>query len=109
MIVGELREKYLDVFGEETRSYHKEFLRKRIAWRIQARAEGDLSERARRRAEELADDADFRIRTPRDPFKSGSAEERARTATSHIPPRAIRGYPFPARYSPGSSRAATSW
>ena len=23
MTVGELREKYLDVFGEETRSYHK--------------------------------------------------------------------------------------
>jgi hypothetical protein len=34
MTVGELREKYLDVFGEEIRSYHKEFLRKRIAWRI---------------------------------------------------------------------------
>ncbi|MDY7028546.1 MAG: DUF2924 domain-containing protein [Spirochaetota bacterium] len=84
MTVGELREKYLDVFGEETRSYHKEFLRKRIAWRIQARAEGDLSERARRRAGELADDADLRIRTPRDPLKSGSAEVRARTATSHM-------------------------
>jgi hypothetical protein len=33
MTVGELREKHLEVFGEETRSYHKEFLRKRIAWR----------------------------------------------------------------------------
>ena len=44
MTVGELREKYLDVFGEETRSYHKEFLRKRIAWRIQTLAEGDLAE-----------------------------------------------------------------
>lgn len=38
MTVGELQEKYLDVFGEETRSYHKEFLRKRIAWRIQVLA-----------------------------------------------------------------------
>lgn len=52
MTVGELREKYLEVFGEETRSHHKDFLRKRIAWRLQALAEGDLSERARRRAEE---------------------------------------------------------
>jgi len=50
MTVGELKEKYLDVFGEETRSYHKEFLRKRIAWRLQSLSEGDLSERARRRA-----------------------------------------------------------
>lgn len=79
MTVGELRDKYLEVFGEETRSYHKEFLRKRIAWRIQALAEGDLSERARRRAEELANDADLRTRSPRDPVASGSAEVKART------------------------------
>lgn len=46
MTVGEIREKHLEVFGEETRSYHKEFLRKRIACRLQALAEGDLSERA---------------------------------------------------------------
>ena len=38
MTVDELREKYLEVFGEETRSYHKAFLRKRIAWRLQALA-----------------------------------------------------------------------
>jgi len=80
MTVGELRDKYLEVFGEETRSYHKEFLRKRIAWRIQALAEGDLSERARRRAEELANDADLRTRSPRDPVASGSAEVKARTS-----------------------------
>ena len=54
MTVGELRETYLELFGEETRSFHRDFLRKRIAWRIQARAEGTLSERARRRAEELS-------------------------------------------------------
>ena len=82
MTVGELREKYLDVFGEETRSYHKEFLRKRIAWRVQALAEGDLSERARRRAEELANDADLRIRAPREPAEKGSADVKKRTVTS---------------------------
>ena len=54
MTVGELRERYIDVFGEETRSHHKDFLRKRIAWRLQALAEGSLSERDRRRAEEIA-------------------------------------------------------
>src|SRR5262249_21163894 len=35
-----------------------------IAWRLQALAEGDLSERARRRAEELARDADLRLTAP---------------------------------------------
>ena len=34
-------------------------LNKRIVWRLQALAEGDLSERARRRAAELARDADL--------------------------------------------------
>jgi hypothetical protein len=50
LTVGELREKYLEVFGEETRSHHKDFLRKRIARRLQAIAEGGLSKRARRRS-----------------------------------------------------------
>ena len=47
LTVGQLREKYLEVFGEETRARHKEFLRKRIAWRLQALAEGDFSYKQR--------------------------------------------------------------
>ena len=85
MTVGELRETYLELFGEETRSFHRDFLRKRIAWRIQARAEGTLSERARRRAEELADDADLRVRTPRDPVKCGRLPDMERSTVTHLP------------------------
>jgi len=66
MTVKELRGRYLDVFGETTRSGNKDWLWKRIAWRMQANAEGDLTERARRRAEELANDADLRLRRPPD-------------------------------------------
>jgi hypothetical protein len=65
MTSRELREKYAEVFGEESHSRHKQFLIKRIAWRMQANEEGDLSERARRRAMELADDADLRLNAPR--------------------------------------------
>src|SRR5208337_1515478 len=68
MPVGQLRQKYLEVFGEESRSNHKQFLFRRIAWRIQALAEGGLSDRARRRALEIANDADLRIRAPRTMF-----------------------------------------
>ena len=68
MTVGKLRPKYLQVFGEESRSNHKQFLFRRIAWRIQALAEGGLSERARRRALEIANDADLRIRAPKTKF-----------------------------------------
>lgn len=46
MPVGQLRQKYIEAFGEESRSNHKQFLFRRIAWRIQALAEGGLSERA---------------------------------------------------------------
>ena len=64
MTVGELRREYAEVFGEQTRSYHKEFLVRRIAWRIQANAEGGLPDRARQRALEIATDADLRTRAP---------------------------------------------
>jgi hypothetical protein len=84
MTVKDLREKYLEVFGEETRSHHKEFLRRRIAWRLQALAEGDLSERARKRAEELANDADLRIRIPRDSARSAARAIRERSATGRL-------------------------
>ena len=65
MTVGQLKDRYREVFGEDTRSNHKQFLFRRIAWRVQANAEGGLSERARRRALEIADDADLRIRAPK--------------------------------------------
>lgn len=48
MTVKELCGRYLDVFGETTRSGNKDWLWKRITWRMQANAEGDLTERARR-------------------------------------------------------------
>lgn len=79
MTVPELREQYREVFGEETRSRHKEFLWKQVAWRLQANEQGDLSERARRRAEELADDADVRVRAPKDAFRDGSPPPGGRT------------------------------
>jgi len=59
-----LREKYREVFGEKTQVRHREHLFRRIAWRLQALAEGDLSERARGRALQIAQDADLRIVAP---------------------------------------------
>jgi hypothetical protein len=50
LTTAQLKEKYREVFGEQSRSNHKQFLFRRIAWRIQANAWGGLSERARRRA-----------------------------------------------------------
>ena len=76
MTVGQLKGKYREVFGEATRSGHKQFLFRRIAWRIQANAEGGLSERARRLALEIANDADVRIRAPKNFLKVDLDESR---------------------------------
>lgn len=65
MMTGQLQEKYTEVFGERPRSRHRQWLIRRIAWRMQANAFGDLSERARARAAELANDADVRVTAPR--------------------------------------------
>ena len=49
----ELANRYVALFGLPPRSRNKDFLRKRLAWRIQELAEGGLSERALARIEEL--------------------------------------------------------
>jgi hypothetical protein len=65
MTVKDLRVRYADAFGEATLANNKAWLVKRIAWRLQAIAEGDLSERARQRAAELANDANLRTTPPK--------------------------------------------
>jgi len=60
-----LRKKYQQVFGEPSSSSNKQFLFRRIAWRLQANAEGGLSERARQRVVQIADDGDVRTRAPK--------------------------------------------
>jgi Protein of unknown function (DUF2924) len=65
MTVKELRARYAETFGEQTHTHNKSWLVKRVAWRLQAVAEGDLSQRARQRAAELANDADLRLSPPK--------------------------------------------
>ena len=64
MTATQLREEYRALFGEESRSGNRQWLYRRCAWRLQALAEGDLSERARARARELAREVDIRVRPP---------------------------------------------
>jgi hypothetical protein len=60
-----IRRRYRELFREEPRLRNRESLVRRIAWRLQASAEGGLSERARQRALEIANDADVRLLPPR--------------------------------------------
>lgn len=80
LTVNGIREKYREVFGEDSRSGNKDYLYRRVAWRLQANAEGDLSERARRRALEIANDADLRVRAPKNLL--GTEAHRRTTVTA---------------------------
>jgi hypothetical protein len=60
-----LKARYRELFGEESSSSNHAHLFRRVAWRLQALAEGDLTQRARERAIALAADADLRLRAPR--------------------------------------------
>src|SRR5215212_3274634 len=84
MGVAQLREKYAEVFGEATTTGNRTWLVRRIAWRIQALAEGDLSERAKQRATELARDADLRVVPPRERPGAAPAPPGGRTVTREV-------------------------
>jgi hypothetical protein len=63
--VSDLRDKFAEVCGESTKGRNKQWLIKRIAWRIQANVYGGLSAEALQRAREIANFADLRLTAPR--------------------------------------------
>ena len=84
--IGQLRQRFAELFGEVTPASNRTWLVKRIARRLQALAEGDLSERARRRAAELARDADLRLNPPRSQTASAIPPEPV-TVPAPVDPR----------------------
>jgi hypothetical protein len=81
MTITKVVERFESLFGEKCRSRNKRYLIRRIAWRLQANAEGDLSERARARAAELALDSEVRFKNSRRPriCSSPSSKHRRRS------------------------------
>lgn len=65
MTVKQLRERFVETFGESTNSKNRIWLIRRIAWRMQANIYGGLSERALQRARELAATSTLRQTAPR--------------------------------------------
>src|SRR5262245_64134436 len=78
MTTKQLRERYAEVFGEATSANNRTWLIRRIAWRLLALSEGDLSERAKARAVELARDADLRVVPPAEKAAAVTPGTRAR-------------------------------
>jgi Protein of unknown function (DUF2924) len=81
----ELCARYAEAFGEQPSTKNRGWLLKRLAWRLQSLAEGDLSQRARQRAAELANDADLRTTAPRTPRADPAPAQPA--AAAPPPPR----------------------
>jgi hypothetical protein len=84
LTAARLRDRYAEVFGEAATTGNKTWLVRRIAWRLQALAEGDLSERAKTRASELARDADLRVIPPRETSVKPATAERPQVATGTV-------------------------
>jgi hypothetical protein len=84
--VGQLQERFRQLFGEPTPSSNRDHLFRRLAWRLQARALGGLSERARQRAAELADDADLRLRAPGSFWRAWEKRPKSPDRDPRLPP-----------------------
>jgi hypothetical protein len=85
MPVEQLRARYREVYGEEASSAHRQHLVRRIGWRLQVLAQGDLTERAERRARELAKDADLKTQVPQGWAAGVGAVERAGRRDRRLP------------------------
>jgi hypothetical protein len=64
MTVAELQVEWTRLYGEPSRSRNRDYLVRRLCWRLQERELGGLSDRARARIEELAPGGFERARTP---------------------------------------------
>ena len=102
--VAELRARYAGVFGEPTTSGNKPWLVKGIAWRLQANAEGGLSDQARQRAAELAAGADLRLTPPREREGTGSANSDHTLPAARDPRLPPAGSVLTRRYKGGEVR-----
>jgi len=91
--VPELREKWREIFGEETSQRHKQYLVKRIAWELQRRHfGGELSPEAKARLHELQEE--FRTSPPETWFK-GARHNRAPAPASTKGHRTVRSAKAP--------------
>jgi len=108
---SDLAERYRELYGQPCRTRHREYLIRKVAWRIQANAEGDLSERARKRAAELANDAEIRVMAPKTlicPPRVGETVTITRPMPGETRSPTTRACPRPERRWRGSTRDARS-
>jgi hypothetical protein len=85
MTVSQLRLKWRELYGDDTRSCNRVYLWRRLAWRVQELAYGGLSERAKARLAELNRDDDLRMLPPRG-WKNALEAVTARASNAYCGP-----------------------
>jgi hypothetical protein len=91
--VAQLRERWKEVFGEETSQRHRQYLVKRIAWELQRQHfGGELSPEAKQRLDDLQQE--FRDSPPSQWFR-GSRANRATAPSSTKGPPPVRAAKAP--------------
>src|SRR5882724_3975065 len=65
MTVADLKVRWRELYGEDSRSCNRVYLWRRLAWRVQELAYGGLSERAKARISEINREDDLRFLPPR--------------------------------------------
>ena len=82
LTIGQLRERFTEVMGYSSRSRNRLFLVRKILWGMQAEVLGDISEEARKRANELADERDVITRLPKISIKQSPRKKSYRFSPS---------------------------
>jgi hypothetical protein len=72
-----LRQRYREVFGAEPRTTQRQQLIRRISWKLQALSQGDISDAARRRAVQIAQDGEQGIHLPASMVQVARAKQRS--------------------------------
>lgn len=91
--VPELRERWREVFGEETTQRHRQYMVKRLAWKLQSDAYGGLSDEAQARLHELQEE--FRTSPPETWFR-GAKHNRAAASPTPSMGQDVKTHPAPA-------------
>jgi hypothetical protein len=95
MNVAALQQRHKELFGEGPVSAHRQFLFRKIAWRLQADREGGLPDSARELARAIARDAPLRARVISNAEKLRAGIPMERTTTAMIAPGHDSRLPMP--------------
>ena len=95
MSVAELEQEHRQLFGEEPASAHRQFLFRKIAWRLQTDREGGLPEPVRELARAIAKDVPLRNRVISNAGKRRAGFPIEQSATTTITPGHDSRLPMP--------------